>query len=115
MSAEWDLFLEQARHQFDYIIVDTPPILATDDVAALAHRADGVLFIVRGSFTSARMARAALDTLRQRHVRVLGLVFNRVASSRYERYHYERYQRAYTWENKEAGPAALASNSNVNS
>jgi len=107
LSSEWDLFLEQARHQFDYILVDTPPILATDDVAALSHKADGVLFIVRGCFTSARMARAALDTLHQRHVRVLGVILNRVVSSRYERYHYERYQRAYSWDNKETAPPAL--------
>jgi polysaccharide biosynthesis transport protein len=115
LSAEWDLFLEQARDRYDYILVDTPPILATDDVAALAHKADGVLFIVRGCFTSARMARAALDTLRQRHVRVLGLIFNRVVSSRYERYHYESYQRAYNWDNKETAPAALVSNPSVRS
>ena len=116
LSAEWDLLLEQARHQFDYILVDTPPILATDDVAALAHKADGVLFIVRGCFTSARMARAALDSLRQRHVRVLGLIFNRVVSSRYERYHYEPYQSTYSWENNgTASAAALAGRSGVNS
>lgn len=115
LSPEWDYFLEQAKHQFDYILVDTPPVLATDDSAALAPKVDGVLFVVRGSFTSARMARAALDTLRQRHVRVLGLVFNRVVSSRYERYYYERYQRAYRWDDKETRPAALAGKSSMKS
>ena len=115
VSAEWDLFLEQARHQFDYILIDTPPILAADDVAALAPKSDGVLFIVRGSFTSARLARTALNTLRQRHARVLGLVLNRVVSSGYRRYHYEQYQRAYDWQGKETRAAALASSSSVNS
>ena len=101
LSNEWDLLLEQARHQFDYILVDTPPILATDDVAPLAHKVDGVLFVVRGSFTSARMARAALNALRQRHARVLGLIFNRVTCSHCEQYQYERYHRAYSWEGQE--------------
>jgi len=67
---------------------------------------------VRGSFTSARMARGALDALRQRHVRVLGLIFNRTVSSPYEHDYYQRYRRAYHWEPKETRCAtALAGHS----
>jgi succinoglycan biosynthesis transport protein ExoP len=105
LSAEWDRFLEEAKQKFDYIVVDTPPVLATDDSASLAPKADGVLFVVRGSFTSARTARAALNVLRQRHVRVLGLIFNRAICSRYERYY---SQPTYRWESNGASrPAAL--------
>lgn len=116
LSSEWERFLGEAKQQFDCILVDTPPVLATDDVSTLAPKVDGVLFVVRGSFTSARVARAALDTLRQRHVRVLGLIFNRVVSSRYERYYYKHYQRAYQWDDKENRPAkALLGKSRANS
>jgi succinoglycan biosynthesis transport protein ExoP len=115
LSAEWDLFLEQAKHQFDYVVVDTPPVLATDDAASLAPKVDGVLFAVRGSFTSARTARAALNILRQRHVRVLGVILNRAVSSRYERQYYQRYHREYGWEaNGNGHPAALDANGNGN-
>lgn len=98
LSPVWPSFLAEAKSQFDYILVDTPPVLAADDAATLAPQVDGVLFVVRGSFTSARMARGALDALRQRQVRVLGLIFNRAVSSPCERQYYERYQRAYHWE-----------------
>jgi hypothetical protein len=47
------------------------------------------------------MARAALNALRQRHARVLGLIFNRVTCSHCEQYQYERYHRAYSWEGQE--------------
>ena len=107
LSSEWGRFLTEARQQFDYVLVDTPPVLATDDAASLAPKVDGVLFVVRGSYTSARMARGALDALRQRHIRVLGLIFNRAVSSRYERYYYERYQRSYGWERKETRRATV--------
>lgn len=109
LSSEWSRFLTEAKEQFDYVLVDTPPVLATDDAATLAPKADGVLFVVRGSFTSARMARGALDVLRHRHVNVLGLIFNRTVSSPYEYHHYQRYRRTYGWEpRKTKGGGALA-------
>jgi tyrosine-protein kinase Etk/Wzc len=112
LSSEWSRFLEEARQQFDYILVDTPPVLATNDVAGLASKADGVLFVVRASYTSARMARGALGVLRQRHANVLGLIFNRAVSSPYEQSHYQRYRRAYGWKPKKTKNAqALAGNS----
>jgi Mrp family chromosome partitioning ATPase len=83
--------------KFDYIIIDSPPILAADDAATLAPSMDGVLFVVRGSYTSARLVREALDTLRQRRAQVLGLIFNRAISSPFERHHYQRYRNEYRW------------------
>jgi len=115
LSSEWSSFLTEARQQFDYILVDTPPVLATDDAASLAPKVDGVLFVVRGSFTSARMARGALDLLRQRHVRVLGAIFNRAVASPYEHPYYQRYRRSYRWEQKKTRDmTALAPNSSPN-
>src|SRR5205823_12331610 len=101
LSGAWSSFLTEAREQFDYILVDTPPVLATDDVASLAPKVDGVLFVVRGLFTSARTARGALDALRQRHVRLLGLILNRAVSSPYEHHYYGRYRHTYRWEPEE--------------
>jgi capsular exopolysaccharide synthesis family protein len=98
LSPAWEAFLAVVRPQYDYIVVDTPPVAATDDAAALAPKADGVLFVVRACSTSARMARGALDSLRQRHVRVLGLVFNHAESTPCERQYYQPYAHAYHWE-----------------
>jgi capsular exopolysaccharide synthesis family protein len=117
LSSEWSCFLEEVRQQFDYVLVDTPPVLATNDVAGLASKADAVLFVVRASYTSARMARGALGVLRQRHAKVLGLIFNRAVSSPYEQPHYQRYRRAYGWKPKKTrGAPAPAGNpiSNAN-
>ena len=107
LSPVWPSFLAEAKSHFDYILVDTPPVLAADDAATLAPKVDGVLFVVRASFTSARMARGALDLLRQRHVRVLGLVFNRTVSSPYEHHYYRRYRHTYRWEPREISCATV--------
>ena len=87
-------FLAEAKTQYDYVIIDTPPVMAADDVSCLAPLVDGVLFVIRAQHTSARVARAALEVLYQRGVNVLGLVFNAVSASGAE-YYYYRYHDYY--------------------
>jgi polysaccharide biosynthesis transport protein len=90
-------FLRDAAANYDYVILDTVPVMAADDVTSLAPQADGVLFVIRAAFTSTRVARASLESLYQRQVRVLGLVFNavRATSVDYYYYKYKDYYKAY--------------------
>lgn len=87
-------FLREAVSQYDYVILDTAPVMAADDVASLAPLVDGVLFVIRAEHTSTRVARAALELLYQRGVTVLGLVFNAV-DPRGGEYHYYKYKDYY--------------------
>ena len=87
-------FLQDATAKYDYLILDTVPVMAADDVTSLAPHVDGVIFLIRSEFTSARVARAALYSLYQRQVRVLGLVFNSARPS-FEDYYYYRYRGYY--------------------
>jgi capsular exopolysaccharide synthesis family protein len=86
--------LKRLASQFDYVIVDTAPVMAADDVASLSPNVEGVVFVIRAACTSARVARAALDVLYQREVEVLGLVFNAVESNASD-YYYYRYKDYY--------------------
>jgi len=82
-------FLEDAVSRYDYVVLDTVPVMAADDVTSLAPQVDGVLFVIRSAFTSARVAHASLESLYQRQVRVLGLVFNAVRESSVDYYYYK--------------------------
>ena len=106
LSSRWERFLASVKPHFDFILVDTPPVAATDDAAALAHKTDGVLFIVRALSTSARVSRAALNALRQRGVHVVGLIFNRAVSSPCERQYYQPYADAYQWRPDSPAPTS---------
>jgi polysaccharide biosynthesis transport protein len=97
LRSQLTTFLKEVSPRFDYILVDSPPVLAADDASAVASSFDGVLFVVRGASTSARLVREGLATLQQRRARVLGLIFNRAHSSPFEYHPYQRYQRAYGW------------------
>lgn len=87
-----DRFLKESSQEFDYVLIDTAPVMAADDVTSLAPRVDGVIFVVRAEYTSSRVARAALNMLYQRKANVLGLVFNSVHVSTGDYYYYYRYQ-----------------------
>ena len=87
-------FLKDTAAQYDYVLIDTAPVMAADDVTSLAPNLDGTIFVVRADYTSARLARAALDLLYQRQVKVIGLVFNAVRPTTLD-YYYYKYQEYY--------------------
>jgi capsular exopolysaccharide synthesis family protein len=92
IGAEMDKFLKESGQEYDYVLIDTAPVMAADDVTSLAPRVDGVIFVVRAEHTSSRVAHAALNMLYQRKAKVLGLVFNSVHVSTGDYYYYYRYQ-----------------------
>lgn len=88
--------LQELSSQFTYILVDTAPVLATDDAGTLGPRMNGALVVVRAAYTSAGTIREALERLRSRRVKLLGLVYNRAApsSDSYSQYGREYYMKA---------------------
>jgi polysaccharide biosynthesis transport protein len=89
LSSAFDQILARLRQQFDYVIIDSSPVFASDDATTLAPRMDATLFVVRSRFSSARTVREALELLNQRQVKVLGLVLNRADASARSYYYYK--------------------------
>jgi capsular exopolysaccharide synthesis family protein len=75
---------------FDWVIVDTPPVLAVTDAVLLAPLASGVAFIIRSEMTPSRHVRRALETLMTGNPRLLGAILNGVDLDR-NKYYYSRY------------------------
>ena len=86
------------HEQFDYIIIDSCPVLAADDSSAIAPLVDAVFFVVRARFTSARLFIRSLKLLAVRGVNVRGLIYNcaEIGSSDYPYYQYKEYHRTVT-------------------
>ena len=91
-AADMENLMSEAGKEYDFIIIDTPPVMAADDAATLAPRVDGVIFVVRAEATSARVARASLDLLVQRNAKVLGLVLNSVRAGTGDYHYYDHYK-----------------------
>lgn len=84
------------RQAADIILIDTPPVLAVTDAAALAPSVDGVLLVAHPGKTRNSAFRQTLDQLKQVNARVLGVVLNNVVTrGKSYGYHYKEY-RNYT-------------------
>ena len=68
--------LDALREEYDFVLIDTPPLLAVSDPSVVAPRADGVLLVVRVSKNGRPSAERARDILRTLGVRVLGVIVN---------------------------------------
>jgi capsular exopolysaccharide synthesis family protein len=79
-------FLAQARKEFDYIIIDTPPAAVVTDALLLAARADVTLFVVRQRY-SAKSTLSLIDEIyRTREIKNPGIIVNDISMSGYYGY-----------------------------
>ena len=81
----------------DLVIIDSPPVMAVTDSAVLAHRADGVLLVVKPGFTKMAAAKQAVVQLNRVNANLLGVVLNEVdfMSSKYGYYYDKGYYYSY--------------------
>jgi len=75
---------------FDWVIIDTPPVLAVTDAVILAQYVSGVVFVVGSEMTRRMHTQRALETLQSGHPRSITVVLNRVDFNR-NKYYYSRY------------------------
>lgn len=73
--------LQQLRSRTDYIILDTPPMLAAADAEVLATMADTALLVVRADYMPTDSINKGLDRLRKSAPEVCGFVLNNYHTS----------------------------------
>lgn len=83
--------LSEMRTQFDYVIVDSTPLLAVTDAAILAAGADGVLIMARFGHTKRDHLAHAVEALESVGARLLGAVFTMVPTRGSGSYAYAYY------------------------
>lgn len=95
-SRKYDELITGLKSQFQWIIVDAPPVMAVTDASVLAHGSGGVVFVIGAEMTSRPGARAALDQLASAKARLVGVVLNRVNVQRHSYYYAPYYRKDYT-------------------
>ena len=80
---------------FDWIVIDTPPVMAVTDSCIVAHAAQDVVFVVGAEMTSRRTAQRAIEQLLNTKAKFLGAVLNRVDLKHQGYYYSQYYSRAY--------------------
>lgn len=81
-------FWERQLKKYDYVIIDTPPILAVTDAALLASQVHGAILVVNASTTRIDIAQDAIGRLTKVNVRIIGIVLNQVKKQNQDYYFY---------------------------
>ncbi len=86
--------LERLTPIFDWVILDSPPLLPVADASLLADHVDGVILVVRAASTQTSAAERACQELQGRNL--VGVVLNAVEKAHaYGSYYYHGYGAAY--------------------
>ena len=92
------------KQHYDYVIFDTPPVMAVADARVIGQLTDKTLFVVRWDKTPRKVVKTAIELLRKGGASIAGVVLQQVDLKRYGRYgygdsgyyyHYGRYGQYY--------------------
>jgi capsular exopolysaccharide synthesis family protein len=72
--------LDSLRQQYDFVLVDTAPLLTVTDPCVVAARVDGVLLTIRLSLTGPPHAQQAQEILSSLGANLLGVVINGISN-----------------------------------
>ena len=75
-SEEMKKLVQELRTRFDYVIIDTPPVLLISDALALSPSTDGTVLVCRHQVSYISDIERALNTLEFAKAKVLGVVVN---------------------------------------
>ena len=89
-------FMFSLGQQFDFIVIDSPPVMPVTDPSIIAHMVSGVLYVVGSEMTNSHVARRALEQLDRAGAHVIGAVLNRVDLKHNGYYYSHYYRREYT-------------------
>lgn len=95
--------LKDLRERFDFIIIDTPPMIVSD-AQILSTKVDGLIFVIIPGQTKIIAAKRPLEELERIGARVLGVVANKIPKNRDDYYggynYYSPYSSQYSYSNE---------------
>lgn len=77
VSERMKILLNELRQEFDYVLIDAPPIGQYSDTFGIGQLADGLVMVLEANVTRREVAARAADRLRELDVNILGAVLNK--------------------------------------
>jgi capsular exopolysaccharide synthesis family protein len=110
-SARFSKLIEELRAHFDWLVLDSSPVLAVADPCVIARVASGVLLVVDCGRTPREVATAAVERLEAVGAPLLGAMLNRVVLDRrgesYLPYYHRNYKSYYPQHENSIRPPEL--------
>jgi capsular exopolysaccharide synthesis family protein len=87
-SKSMEQFMEEAKSKFEYVLFDTPPLLAVADPQIIANQCDGSILVVYSEKTEIDLAKKAKELLEHAQSKLLGVVLNHKEVQKSDYYYY---------------------------
>lgn len=88
-------FISEARNDYDWVLVDSPPLLFVSDASVLSALCDGIILVVKAGMNNRSLLLRTCNQLRQLKVEILGTILNQMVVSfmgrHYSYYYYHGY------------------------
>jgi capsular exopolysaccharide synthesis family protein len=84
-------FLDKLKENYDYVLLDAPPVLLVTDPTVLAPVVDGVILVIQANKTEIEATKRAKEILTNLKANILGAVLNKVKEQRSGYYYYYYY------------------------
>lgn len=97
-SNKMEELVDQVEENADYVLLDTPPVIAVTDATILSNIVDGVLMVVASHQTEEQILSKARETLQKAHANIVGVVLNKYPAhndSNYYQYYYYYGQKGH--------------------
>jgi capsular exopolysaccharide synthesis family protein len=99
--------LDDARREYDWVLIDTPPVVSVTDAVVCSNLVDMVLLVVEYGRLDRKVIQGAQRQLSRAGARVVGAVLNRVDLER-RHYYYESHYYSYFYGYEEDGETKAA-------
>lgn len=80
--------IDELKNEYDYIIIDSPPVLACTDSIVLSKLCDGVVYNIALTSTKKKQVKEGLTQLKNVGAKIIGINLTKVRSDKVERYYY---------------------------
>ena len=79
-SEQMKNLLQRAKEQYDYVLIDTPPVMPVTDALIVSRFVDGMILVIASAEVKVEMARDVKNQLVHAGANILGVVLNKVRS-----------------------------------
>ena len=79
-SEQMKNLLQRAKEQYDYVLIDTPPVMPVTDALIVSRFVDGMILVIASAEVKVEMARDVKNQLVNAGANILGVVLNKVRS-----------------------------------
>lgn len=83
--------LKELSSHYDYIFLDTPPMVLVSDPITISTYSDAVILTIAYSETEKEIAKKSIDSLRQVNANIIGTILNKVPVTKQNKYYYSYY------------------------